>query len=115
MVFWKDTIDVCILSLTVQHAIAKVTQGNNAFIITNVYPSCDSAIRKDLWWDLSIHLQADAWVIAGDFNVVCSPEEKAGVNMISFQDVEDFNQMIFSNGLTYAGFTGNKYTWSNNR
>lgn len=54
-----------------------------------------------------MHSQSDTWLIASDFNIVSSQEEKAGGNHVSLQDMEDFNQMILTNGLTDAGFTGN--------
>ncbi|MDD0148594.1 hypothetical protein PSY31_23175, partial [Shigella flexneri] len=54
-------------------------------------------------------------LIGGDFNVVASPEEKLGRRGINLPNTEAFLDTLRECRLTDAGFSGSKYTWSNNR
>lgn len=48
-----------------------------------IYGSNRDIDRRQLWESLprvSTHIRGDAWVIAGDFNIVCNPTENAEYN-----------------------------------
>lgn len=113
--YWKNAINIASLSHSDQHITAQIIQRRYSVMVTSVYASCDPVKRRDLWSDLSQHIQAGPWLISGDFNIVSAQDEKLGGNPVSFQDVYEFNQMIVCNGLSDAGYSRNKYTWSNNR
>lgn len=93
----------------------KAVYGNQDVIIKCVYASCDSTKRRILWNDLSYAVPSCPWLIAGNFNIVCSQEEKLGGNPINIQDVHDFTHMLSMPGLSDAGYSGKYYTSSNNR
>lgn len=71
--------------------------------------------RRLLWSDLINTSYNGSWMVAGDFNVVWSQEEKLGENSDNFTDVNDFNDMITRLSLLDGDFSGSKFTWSNNR
>lgn len=55
------------------------------------------------------------WMLAGDFNTVCTQDEKAGGQPITYQDTQPFTQFLHNLGLSDAGYSGNRFTWTNNR
>lgn len=111
----ENVINIIILSHLGPHITAQVVQGSQSIVVTGIYASFDPIRRKDLWRELSQHNQVCPWQVFGDFNIVSSQDEKLGGNPITFQEVYEFNQMIETNGLSDAGYTGNKFTWSNSR
>lgn len=54
----------------------------------------------------------DHWVLAGDFNLIRSPEDKnrPGANM---QDIMLFNDLILHLDLAEIQFQGRHFSWSN--
>lgn len=54
-------------------------------------------------------------MVAGDFNVVLSHEEKLRGCPNNLNDDAKFLSMIQQAGLSNLGFYGSKYTWSNYR
>lgn len=85
--------------------------------LTCIYAKCDRLARMDLWnhiIDISSTMDLP-WLVAGDFNIISSPEEKRGGAQPNLVAMQQFNECIMDAGLTDAGFQGNKYTWSNNQ
>ncbi|KAK2458146.1 DNA-(apurinic or apyrimidinic site) endonuclease [Trifolium repens] len=64
--------------------------------VVNVYSKCDLASKRTLWNNIlncKRGLGDGRWCVVGDFNAVCSPEERVGVNgdegrMLSTEMVE---------------------------
>lgn len=54
-------------------------------------------------------------MVVGNLNVVTSHDEKLGGNSINLNDVNNFNDMISTNGLVDGGFSSSKFMWCNNR
>ncbi|KAL9670814.1 hypothetical protein QQ045_008372 [Rhodiola kirilowii] len=78
---------------------------------------CDDTVRKSLWEelvDLSEGIDIP-WLVAGDFNVISSWDEKSGGNRSDESHLHDFNDFQVQAGLSDAGFNGNPFTWSNNQ
>lgn len=75
--------------------------------------------RKMLWADLLRIKQSttDPWLLTGDFNAVCSPEEVKAPGRIIYKDASmtDFANFLQDAGLIDFPFSGCKYTWSNKR
>ncbi|XP_059281156.1 uncharacterized protein LOC132034819 [Lycium ferocissimum] len=82
-------------------------------LATFVYAKCDEAERRELWENL-YHL-ADSmnlpWLVAGDFNVILSEEEKLGGLPVSLYECEDFAFCINSCRLFDLGYKGSPFTW----
>ena len=71
--------------------------------------------RKELWRSinrLSGIVDDSPWVVLGDFNVVCRPEERSGGDTSWPSYMEDLNVCYYDNSLDDLKFTGNILTWS---
>ncbi|WRX16202.1 Reverse transcriptase domain - like 10 [Theobroma cacao] len=55
----------------------------------------------------------DPWLVAGDFNVILSREERLLGADPHTGAMEDFATALLDCGLLDAGFEGNKFTWTN--
>lgn len=85
------------------------------FYFTVVYASCSVSDRREMFDALiatSEHRMAP-WVIGGDFNCILSPEEKMGGILSSGTSMIDFHGFMSAVGLSDAGFSGPKFTWTN--
>jgi hypothetical protein len=52
--------------------------------VVNVYSKCDLASKRTLWNNIincKRGLGDGRWCVVGDFNAVCCPEERVGVNV----------------------------------
>lgn len=67
-------------------------------------------MRLSLWNDMQNFHAHLPWMLARDFNVVTSQDEKSGGNPINIADCSDFNSMITQIGLSDAGYSGSKFT-----
>ncbi|XP_071906010.1 uncharacterized protein [Coffea arabica] len=83
--------------------------------LVGIYASCDNQVRKNQWEVISRRksLWGDNQIIMGDFNDVCSNEEKWGGRMREEWSFHDFRRFIQENQLIDVGFEGNPWTWSN--
>lgn len=92
---------------------------NNKIIsfLTVVYASCDMIIRRDLFDSLmQFSRQVNVpWLIGGDFNCIASTTEKMGGSFSSTNAMTDFQGFMSATGFADAGFTGSKFTWTNNQ
>lgn len=57
----------------------------------------------------------DPWGAIGDFNVVVSSDEKFGGRPHRMEESLDLIECLNECGLQDAGFSGSRYTWSDNR
>ncbi|KAK6151112.1 hypothetical protein DH2020_016044 [Rehmannia glutinosa] len=53
-----------------------------------------------------------SWLCVGDFNEILRLHEKQGGNLKSFQQMDQFRQVLTDNGLHDLGYSGNRFTWS---
>lgn len=63
----------------------------------------------------TINQQRTPWIIARDFNAIADIGEKRGGQQIDMGAVQDFQHFIMCNDLVDAGYTGDVYTWCNDR
>ncbi|XP_022040374.1 uncharacterized protein LOC110942919 [Helianthus annuus] len=79
--------------------------------LVNIYAPQNSAAKLQLWNEISSFIDPDVgkWVLAGDFNVVRSSDER---KHSKFKPVcaENFNNFIFNNGLLEYPMQGRKFT-----
>ncbi|XP_040994368.1 uncharacterized protein LOC121240914 [Juglans microcarpa x Juglans regia] len=70
--------------------------------------------RCQLWQELCGFPSAfEAWVVAGDFNVIRSDAERRGGRPRSAMAMEEFNQFINLGGLKEMSFMGGPFSWCN--
>jgi len=87
-------------------------------VIVNVYSKCDLASKRRLWEHLLEERRnrgEEAWCVVGDFNVVCSRDERKGINeeISSSQLLEMslFNNFISEVELDDMSVLGRRFTW----
>lgn len=84
-----------------QHLTIEVTSltsqlWSDPLLMSFVYASSDPVTREELWSEL-LHISASTtrpWLLAGEFNVVCTQAKKLGGNPINVENVNDFKNMI---------------------
>jgi hypothetical protein len=73
---------------------------------------------KALFWEsmCSIgNLYDGPWLCIGDFNMILNQSDKKGGRPFACSSNDPFQSFVHSQGLVDLGFSGNPYTWSNNR
>ncbi|XP_058111120.1 uncharacterized protein LOC131254131 [Magnolia sinica] len=77
---------------------------------------CSRISRRELWAKLaSMSTSVNGiWAIGGDFNVVSDASERSR-RLLDRASSIDFFDAINNVGLMDAGFSGNRFTWSNNQ
>ncbi|GER30028.1 glutamate--tRNA ligase 2 [Striga asiatica] len=67
-------------------------------------------------WDIETEVkQGEVWAIAGDWNDICSNEEKRGGRQRSASSFSEFNAFIAHMGMQELHQCGSFFTWGNNR
>ncbi|XP_049348970.1 uncharacterized protein LOC125813524 [Solanum verrucosum] len=117
--FWNMDIDCVVLEEDEQQITCEFRHNElqNHFTTTFVYAKCKDHLRRPLW-DRMLHQSADIdrpWCSVGDYNVITSIEEKLGGVPYNMRKSLEFIAIIEAYGLIDLGFSGQKFTWSNNR
>jgi hypothetical protein len=84
-----------------------------SFWITNVYGPNEEGDRPSFFQELKElgnHIQG-SWLMAGDFNSVCSPLERSTLNMTPNEDI--FNEMVWDFSLQEIPLLDRVFTWTN--
>ncbi|XP_027118292.2 uncharacterized protein [Coffea arabica] len=85
-------------------------------IISFVHAKCSVDERRNLWSSLLADKPSLLpWCIGGDFNVVLAPHEKCGGRPFVIAEGVDFMSFMEEVGVFDVGFSGARFTWSNNR
>lgn len=116
---WGEEIDVVVLSASNQfiHCSVKDRVSNAEFFASFIYAKCTVKEIIDLWQDL-MNLAAAVnmpWMVGGDFNTILNADEKIGRVDASLISMNDFRDCVDACGLMDCGYTGSKFTWSNNQ
>ena len=117
IVFWNKEIKIKEIkssTFTIE-VLIEDEEVNQEWWLIGIYASCDSQIRKGQWEVISRRkeLWGENWIILGDFNNLCSNEEKWGGRHRKEWSFYDFKNFIHENGMIYIGFERNPWTWSN--
>ncbi|XP_058765457.1 uncharacterized protein LOC131638920 [Vicia villosa] len=93
----------------------KVVWKEEVYYIVNVYSSCISGEKKELWrklLDLKSRFSDGEWVIGGDFNAVKNSNERKGVSgRVSTREAREFSDFITLSNLIDVPSKGKKFTW----
>ncbi|KAK4733763.1 hypothetical protein R3W88_008024 [Solanum pinnatisectum] len=118
-IFWNKDIDCAVLEEDEQQVTCSIRHAEiqEQFFITFVYAKCKEYLRRPLW-DRLLH-QASGnnkpWCSVGDYNVITSIEEKLGGVPYNMKKSLEFIAVIEACGLIDLGFSGQKFTWTNQR
>ncbi|KAH7690124.1 DNase I-like protein [Dioscorea alata] len=91
----------------------KLTRGNTVFFWTCVYGSYNAEVRRELLRDLArlgSGLNAP-WLIQGDFNAICSNEDRVGGAPVNVGAANEFQSWILGLDLVEVQYSGPKFTW----
>ncbi|KAF5464617.1 hypothetical protein F2P56_014683, partial [Juglans regia] len=116
---WKTEVNAQLLSYSNSHISLTIFPGSSGqpWRLSGFYGNPATDKRKASWSLLKM-LKPEppmAWLCMRDFNEILSNDEKYGVVTRSFSQMECFRLAIDECDLSDLGYTGSKYTWSNNR
>lgn len=117
---WAAEISCNVLEADEQQITCEINhvEALGTYITTFVNSKCNDYLRRPLW-DKMLHY-ADTrndvpWVCGGDFNVITNKEEKLGGIPYNIIKNLEFIGVIEACGLMDLGFSGPKFTLSNQR
>jgi exonuclease III len=116
---WRKSNSSLLFSFTGEGFVGVCVEwgvGRQSFILVNVYAKCDSASKRRLWEALPNIKDAygdGKWCILGDFNSVCSGDERRGVNqeVVSSADMREFMGFLDGMELVDLPTIGRRFTW----
>ncbi|XP_059289518.1 uncharacterized protein LOC132043050 [Lycium ferocissimum] len=115
--FVEDLFVVKVLVDHEQHITVKLNSNGQQeeIVISIVYAKCTNRERLDLWGsleDLASQMHKPM-IMAGDFNVIMSEEEKYGGLAVGTNEIQDFKLSMQNCEVQDLSFKGNRYTWWN--
>nr|XP_027088507.1 uncharacterized protein LOC113709854 [Coffea arabica] len=117
-VFWNDELSLCFREMAEQLLHLGISFPSGCSIqLSTVYARCSRVGRRDLWAameELAGSVRGP-WLLAGDFNVITTAEERAGGSPANARNIEEFNAAIGTCGLAEVPFDGSLFTWTNGR
>jgi hypothetical protein len=116
--FWKKDVKLSVQSFSHSHIDALVNDNQpDTWRFTGFYGAPETHKREESW-DLLRRLNAQLklpWCCMGDFNELVRIEEKQGRHTRSESQMQLFRDVLDECGFVDLGFTGPKFTWTNNR
>ena len=116
--FWTNDMECDILEIHDQHITcwAKHVEYNEKFIFSLVYAKCKEHLRRPLCERLyRISNIYSPWCTIGDFNVITSTDKKHGGIPYNMNKSLEFIDIIEACGIMDIGYSGQHYTWCNQR
>ncbi|KAG5625372.1 hypothetical protein H5410_010590 [Solanum commersonii] len=117
-IYWNHEIIVDIIQDKDQYVLIKISHNDGPSIFLSIiYAKCSEDLRRKLWVDLKTiaNTVQGPWGAIGDFNVICTTEEKMGGRPFTLGESLDFLDCLSECGLQDAGYSGAKFTWCDNR
>lgn len=116
-IFWKHNIECFIYSSENQMVTCKIQDKEKYFFISIIYAKSRTSGREDLWRYMRVFSTTinAPWAITGDFNSILSKEEKMGGKSYRLSKSIPFIECLHDCGLRDIGYTGNTFTWCNER
>ncbi|KAF9612999.1 hypothetical protein IFM89_004803 [Coptis chinensis] len=95
-VFWKEELTVQLIAFSNQHITVKI----GGFLMSFVHARSSYESHRSLWEELSqLGLNAEAWAVVGDFNVISTLDERKWGRTPCSTATNEFNNFIHSNAL----------------
>ncbi|KAK6120367.1 hypothetical protein DH2020_045847 [Rehmannia glutinosa] len=120
MLLWKQPLVVTITSYSTGHIDSMIQDGYKNWRFTGFYGNPDASQRK-YSWDLMRKLASIQelkhlpWLLGGDFNEICSHNEKMGGRRRPETQIDEFNNAIAACELREIYGSGDWFTWVNRR
>lgn len=112
---WSNCIQVSILTNNLQFVHMAISSPNNPtqLLFIAIYGSPHPQFRRFLWDDLAsvAPCPAHPWLLAGDFNVILSSDERRGGSPRNTNGCKLFRSFIHNHDLIDLGYTGHRFTW----
>ena len=112
-------VDIAELSSTEQeiHVVVTPSYSNNPWLLSAIYASPRYVERHLLWENLEAisGLHSLSWVIVGDFNEVLMGEDKFEGRPVNINKALRFQECLDACRMIDIGYSGPRYTWSNNK
>nr|XP_027103110.1 uncharacterized protein LOC113724399 [Coffea arabica] len=118
VVFHSSEFSCSIVGQSSQYLALRVTHSQMSIEVVGVFvhAACSVSDRRELWAGLcALQVLGLPLLFHGDFNVILYAEEKRGGRPFRRAESEDFHAFIQDLDLTDVGFSGNLFTWCNNR
>uniref|UniRef100_A0A2N9FN80 Protein kinase domain-containing protein n=1 Tax=Fagus sylvatica TaxID=28930 RepID=A0A2N9FN80_FAGSY len=115
---WKKCVNIRVHSFSPSHIDAVVDEASdNAWRFTGFYGAPETHKREESWTLLrQLNSQNTLpWCCMGDFNELVRLEKKQGRHTRSERQMQMFRDVLDECGFVDLGFTGPKFTWTNNR
>lgn len=115
--FWSAEIGFSLLSFSKNHIDGWVDWDSKNWRFTGFYGNPQTELRY-LSWALLKNLCGNTstpWLVGGDFNGILFQHEKQGGRDKSEAELNDFRASLDDCGLMDVGFTGDIFTWTNER
>ncbi|KAK1592432.1 hypothetical protein Q3G72_024855 [Acer saccharum] len=114
--YWKENVEVSLLSYSRFHIDSMVTSNKNKrWRLTGFYGHPNSNKRIHGWTLLKrlVRLSSLLWLVGGDFNEILCLAEKLGGGIRQEFLIDNFRMTLEECGLFDLGFSGPPFTWSN--
>ena len=114
---WINSIDVKVLEFDSNIIAIEIKEGNCVWVLVGFYGPAYTIKRRGAWEHLNALLESiqEPWACFGDFNLTISDEEKLGGRRGNSSRQNFLQDMMFELGAIVLGYSGNQFTWSNNR
>ena len=117
-VFYKNSFDCSLVGESSQHVSLKIISPIFPVPVyfSFVHAKCNEQERALLWSALiAENLAEHPWMLAGDFNVTVSADEKRGGLPFRVDEGVELRTFMSIAGVSDVGFLGCPFTWCNNR
>lgn len=82
-----------------------------------IYDNPNPQVRSELWERLqrTATTRNEPWIMLGDFDQICSNDEKIGGHLREAETFREFNTTLEICDMLELKSQGNKFSWSGNR
>jgi exonuclease III len=115
--YWSSTFSVEVREFNSKTIAIFVNDGYCRWSLVGFYGPPYKAKRRKAWENLHalLHTLDEPWLCFGNFNVIIDDSEKLGGRLGSSSAPNFLRELLFDLGAVDLGFSGNKFTWRNNR
>ena len=115
VLFWRSSINLIVEGSHKYYIDVVVNKGmDGEWQLTGFYGEPETSRRREAWDQLrSLNLRPKVpWLCCGDFNEITRQDEKVGGAIRSYNQMQQFKDVIDECGFMDLGIVGPKYTWS---
>ncbi|XP_023926559.1 uncharacterized protein LOC112037983 [Quercus suber] len=115
---WKREVKVDVINFTENHILAKVVEEDGAAWFLTGFYGWPQSCQKVKSWALLSHLATfveGPWLCIGDFNAILNSDEKLSSRPPSYNQMDDFREVLDRCSLVDLSFIGYPFIWNNKR